>query len=72
LEVLARLREHFTGRSFREAEVEGMALAALGELMRRKGGFVAMAKGGEAEGQLTQGVNLVKEVFGPEVEAEDG
>lgn len=70
LEVLARLREHFTGRGFREAEIEAMALPALGELMRRKGGFVAMAGEVGPEKELAQAVNLARQIFGLEAEEE--
>lgn len=68
LEVLARLREHFGSRGLREAEIEAMALAALGELMRRKSGFVAMAGEVGPEKELAQAVNLARQVFGLEAE----
>lgn len=72
LEVLACLREHFAGRGFRETDTEALALAALGELMRRKGGPVALAERVGTADELAKAVKLVRAVFGPEVEREGG
>lgn len=49
-------------------EAETLALATLGELMRRKGGPVAMAWEFEASDELGTAIRLAKEVFGPEIE----